>query len=75
MSTKMKPDGVSEMGGVWAGQDQPVHWVKLQQTGKGIYIRVDATGNVGATMSVPAARSLARQLYRLARRQELRDAT
>lgn len=63
-----KWDGAFEVGGVYAGSDTDnKEWVQARQTAKGVAILV---GYGKATMDPNGARSLARQLYRLARRFE-----
>lgn len=60
---------VGEMGGVWASKGSPARWVELREVDTGVQIVI---GLNGAVMSVEAARALARQLYRHARRSEAR---
>lgn len=63
---------VREMGGVWASLGDKNGWVRLYEQDNGVMILHDDYKK--PILSPADARSLARQLYRLARRVEKRTA-
>lgn len=63
---------VHEVGGVWASKGTTARWVKIYEVDiNAIQISIE---QYNANMTVEAARSLARQIYRLARRVEKANA-
>lgn len=71
MAELKSSDRVNIMAGVWASADpNNRRWVELSQLGIGVNITVGTSSTV---LTVEGARTLARQLYRLARRNEVRD--